>query len=65
MTDKKQIMIDGINITGCICCLRICITTKKPEAICNEYGYCSKTPNCYFKQLARKTQECEEWAYEE
>lgn len=33
---------------------------KKPEAICNEYAYCSQTPNCHFKQLARKIQECEE-----
>lgn len=59
MTDKKQIIIDGVDVSKCICCLRICTTTKKPEAICNEYAYCSQTPNCYFKQLARKTQECE------
>lgn len=38
---------------------------KKPEAICNEYAYCSQTPNCYFKQLARKTQECENLKAEE
>ena len=54
---KEQIIIDGVDVSKCICCLRICTTTKKPEAICNEYAYCSQTPNCYFKQLTRKTKE--------
>lgn len=58
MTDKKQIIIDGVDITGCVNCLRFCMTTKKPEAICKIYEYCSKKPDCYYKQLARKKQEC-------
>lgn len=56
---KEPIIIDGVDITGCVNCLRFCMTTKKPEAICKIYEYCSKKPDCYFKQLARKTQECE------
>lgn len=57
MTDKEQIIIDGVDVrkceylkesfTGLIC------------ADCNKSNDCSKSPNCYFKQLARKTQECE------
>ena len=58
MTDKEQIIIDGVDVrkceylkesfTGLIC------------ADCNKSNDCSKSPNCYFKQLVRKTQECEE-----
>lgn len=49
MTDKKQIMIDGVDVSGC-------------EYVCNTaFGQNGcKSPNCSFKQLARKTQECEE-----
>ena len=57
MTENKPIMIDGIDVSGC-----------------EDYGYrgsagywchnydepCTDYPNCYFKQLSRKTQECEE-----
>lgn len=59
MTDKEQIMIDGVDITKCVNCLRICTTTTRLEAICKKYGCCSGH-NCLYKQLARKTQECEE-----
>ena len=58
MTDKEQIIIDGVDVrkceylkesfTGLIC------------ADCNKSNDCSKSPNCYFKQLARKEQECKE-----
>lgn len=54
--DNKPIMIDGVDVNGC-----------------EDYGYrgsagywchnydepCTDYPNCYFKQLTRKTQECE------
>ena len=53
MTDKEQIMIDGCNVSGCSYYNPLgnynCGGTKK----------CSQWSNCYFKQLARKTQECE------
>ena len=56
MTDK-QIIIDGVNVAGC-----------------EDYGYrgkagywchyydepCTDCSNCYYKQLKRKEQECEE-----
>lgn len=58
--NKEQIIVDGVDVSGC-------------EYVCNTaFGkngckhpmmkniYCSKNPNCYFKQLTRKTQECEE-----
>lgn len=54
MTTVKQIIIDGVDVSGC-----------------KHYGFqenctirahqkCSNCPNCYYKQLVRKTQECEE-----
>ena len=50
MTDKEQIIIDGIDVSKC-----------KYLPYCNDkQGNCAFYSNCYFKQLARKTQECEE-----
>lgn len=66
MTDKEQIIIDGVNVSGCVyrdsenrCC---CDSSKKNEGEerLTGRGGCAYNPNCYFKQLARKTQECEE-----
>lgn len=56
MTEKEPVIIDGVDVSGC-----------------EDYGYrgnagywchnydepCTDYPNCNFKQLARKTQECE------
>ncbi len=59
MTDK-QVIIDGVNITGCAWC------DFEPDAepYCRindgEDLGCEDNPNCYFKQLAHKTQECEQ-----
>ena len=59
MTDE-QIIIDGVDVSGCkeyiwalshVCNL---VNGRTDKFECNYY------PNCYFKQLARKTQECEE-----
>ena len=50
MTDK-QIIIDGVDVSGCEW---YSSTYFKP------CGGCKNTPNCYYKQLARKEQECEE-----
>lgn len=48
--DKEPIMIDGVDVSRC-----------KYLPYCNDkQGNCAFEPNCYFKQLARKTQECEE-----
>ena len=54
MTDKEQIIIDGVDVSGCSYYNPLgnynCGGTKK----------CSQWSNCYFKQLSRKTAECEE-----
>ena len=52
MTDKQ--MIDGIDVNKC-----------QHYGKCSTYCYivdelCSDNPNCYYKQLKRKEQECEE-----
>lgn len=61
MTDKEatQIIIDGVDVNGCM----FFDTTSKsgPYCICdgNISDICEENPNCYYKQLARKTKECE------
>lgn len=49
---KEQIIIDGVDVSKC-----------RNKYICylNETtSYCKRNPNCYYKQLTRKTAECEE-----
>lgn len=58
MTDK-QIIIDGVNVAGCEAYKPYlgkydCIALGNKSA-----ATCKGSPNCLFKQLARKTQECE------
>lgn len=58
MTDKEQIIIDGVDVSNCEYYKQaftgfICTNPNKSND-------CSKNPDCYFKQLARKTQEYEE-----
>lgn len=57
---KEQIIVDGVDVSECkeyiwalshVCNL---VNGKTDKFQCNYY------PNCYFKQLKRKTQECEE-----
>ena len=67
MTDKEQIIIDGINVKKC---KHFCLEPQIPDMalagfskICGEEYIakeCEDNPDCYFKQLARKTRECEE-----
>ena len=54
MTDKEQIIIDGCNVSGC--------ENYRPKDRFTCYPYicnCHQKPDCHYKQLARKTQECE------
>ena len=73
MTDKEQIIIDGINVTNCN---HIIAYDPPPEQgtwggaihkgackICSKD--CKYNPDCDYKQLARKTQECENLKAEE
>ena len=65
--NKEQIMIDGVDVSECIF---LDIVNERPwcdnvniSAIGKSqcpYVDCYKNPDCYYKQLARKTQECEE-----
>lgn len=49
---KDQIIIDGVNVSGC--------NNHSSQGNCIIYGNipCDCFPDCDFKQLARKTQEC-------
>lgn len=75
MTENKPIIVDGVDVAGCefavkpindnkIKChcakglLQLAKMHEQPESI--KSGLCENNSNCYFKQLARKTQECEE-----
>lgn len=58
MTDKEQIIINGVDVSGCS---GYCPELGKYNCIalaCNSAAICKQSPNCYFKQLARKTKEC-------
>ena len=58
MTDK-EIIIDGIDVSKCEYCLKMTkyrCTIQRDVYKC----LCEENHNCYFKQLKRKEQECEE-----
>lgn len=64
---KEQIMIDGVDVSECKCLHNVKVITElaQPEdfeILCgatNGAIKCEKWKDCYFKQLTRKTQECE------
>ena len=58
MTDK-QIIIDGVDVSKCNYFNNI--DKSYCEECCSEFGcaICNDRPNCYYKQLKRKEQECE------
>lgn len=66
----KQIIIDGVDVSECEFLIinndkQLCRCIKSDlfggiEFVENaKNGNCKDNPNCYFKQLSRKTQECE------
>ena len=61
MTDK-QIIIDGVDVRGCknFSCGKCEEENKIPITINHFTADCRMYPNCYYKQLKRKEQECEE-----
>lgn len=72
MTDK-QIIIDGVDVSGCTYIIpprKQCPNKPMPYAketscfACKEHNtklnFCKNNPNCYYKQLKAKEQECEE-----
>lgn len=60
MTDKEQIIINGIDVSECEYVCNTAFGNIGCKLPFNEEIYCCNISNCYFKQLARKTQECEE-----
>ena len=69
--DKVQIIINDIDVSGCEFLIinrdrRLCRCTKFNyfgDAVCPKNAEnlnCQDNYNCYFKQLARQTQECEQ-----
>ena len=57
MADKETI-IDGIDVSGC----EHCVKMTKYRCIIQRDVYkclCEENPNCYYKQLKRKEQECD------
>ena len=58
MTDKEQIIVDGVDVMECD---YYYVDQETDQVKCDEFGgHCREHKNCYFKQLARKTQECED-----
>ena len=60
MTDKEQIIIDGVDIVECDFFSMGFPFFKDPCTLYPHGTRCSENKNCYYKQLVRKTQECEE-----
>ena len=69
--DKEQIVIDGVDISGCefidewkhcdICNSLIkTVYPNSTKCLTEQDLRCETYQNCHYKQLARKTQECEE-----
>lgn len=54
MADKEQIIIDGVDVSGCAYFDYENEGTRECDAYSNE----CEANNCYFKQLKRKEQEC-------
>lgn len=65
MTENKPIIIDGVDVSWCIfyqANFEEGFDVKIKHFCSNWHNSCESVnnSNCYFKQLARKTQECEE-----
>lgn len=60
MTDNEQIIIHGIDVSKCKFYRPGSFPTDCEINPVNAYCESPTSSNCYFKQLARKTQECEE-----
>lgn len=56
---KEQIIIDGVDVSECFHYINNKEYTCRLNHTPFHYRHCEENPNCYFKQLARKTQECE------
>ena len=57
--EHKPIYLDGVDVSGCEYACNTAFGKNGCKHPMMKNIYCSKNPNCHFKQLARKTQECE------
>lgn len=66
MTDKEKIIIDGVNVSECKYLHKSIFNENAHLCDCaiNVFQNCLNTPNCYYKQLQRKTAECEKWRHQ-
>lgn len=61
MEDKEQIIVNGVDVSKCFH-----YEKENKEYTCRlnhtpfHYRHCEDNPNCYYKQLQRKTNECDE-----
>lgn len=55
MNNKEQIIIDGVDVSRCV----HLVDKEACGSMECQSVECGKNLNCLFKQLARKTQECE------
>ena len=64
----EEIIIDGVDVSGCeklgetidgITC-GLGKRIRFANEIITKHNLCKNNPNCYYKQLKRKEQECEE-----
>lgn len=58
--DSKEIIINKVNVSGCYF-LNRGITNLLCTCLSEIDEECKYNPNCYFKQLQRKTAECEKY----
>ena len=58
MNNKEQIMIDGVDVSGCRYFCRYDDLCRNDNIGRVTRPLCKRIPDCYFKQLALKTQEC-------
>lgn len=72
MTDKEQIIVDGVDVSKCKWFVYQDYTDIENDglkSVCYskdcKSGSCFNNTNCCYKQLARKTQECENLKAEE
>lgn len=60
MSDKEKIIIAGVNVSKCEYVCNTAFGNIGCKLPFNEEIHCCNIPNCYYKQLQRKEQECEE-----
>lgn len=60
MTDKEQIIINGVDVSGCEFLTKTVHCKAQMSIMGTDTNKCRCFPNCYYKQLQRRIAECEE-----